>query len=78
VSKIDERQWQGWGVPGNGARYRGPFPAFPEPPVTERCAYCSFTVSAPLEEAREAFQAHECGRPRPVTSKRRRSGFALH
>jgi hypothetical protein len=36
--------------------------------VVERCAYCGFTTNAPLEQAREAFQAHRCDRPQPVKS----------
>jgi hypothetical protein len=48
----------------------------PEPPVVERCAYCDFTVSAPLEQARQAFAQHACDRPKPVATARR-SGFAL-
>jgi hypothetical protein len=32
----------------------------------ERCAFCSFSLSAPLEQARQAFVAHECARPRPT------------
>jgi hypothetical protein len=59
------RRRQGWGVPMS-----------PEPSVVERCCYCDFTVSAPLEEARQAFQAHVCARPRPTSTKRRRSSFS--
>ena len=29
-------------------------------PVVERCARCSWNVTAPLDEARQAFQQHEC------------------
>jgi Bacterial regulatory proteins, luxR family len=28
--------------------------------VVERCARCSFTVTAPLDEARQAFRRHSC------------------
>ena len=45
--------------------------------VTARCAFCSFTVTALVEEAHAAFEAHVCDRPKPVVSKGRRSGFAL-
>ena len=31
--------------------------------VVERCAFCDFSVSAPLDEARQAFVRHECRRP---------------
>jgi hypothetical protein len=45
--------------------------------VTTKCSHCSFEVSAPLEEARAAFERHACDRPRPETSSRRRRGFSL-
>jgi hypothetical protein len=51
--------------------------AFADMTVVERCAFCDFTISAPVETAHAAFEAHECGRPKPETSVRRRSGFAL-
>jgi hypothetical protein len=38
--------------------------------AVERCAHCHFTVSAALEEARQAFQAHQCNRPKPETTVR--------
>jgi hypothetical protein len=60
VSKDDLRRWQGFG---------GGFPMFPEPPVIERCAHCDFTVSAPLEDARQAFAKHRCDRPQVTASK---------
>jgi hypothetical protein len=43
-----------------------------EKSVVERCALCDFSVSAPLEEARQAFEGHECARP---TRTVRRRGF---
>jgi hypothetical protein len=48
-------------------------------PVRTTCAYCGFTVTAALEQARDAFEQHRCDRPRPVASSRRRrgGGFAL-
>jgi hypothetical protein len=48
---------------------------FTEGRVVERCVHCDFTVSAPLEEARQAFAEHECDRPRPPTAVRRRREF---
>jgi hypothetical protein len=60
------RKWIGWREDASVA-----------PPVIERCYYCSFGVSAPLEQAREAFEEHACDRPRPETSSRRRRGFSL-
>jgi hypothetical protein len=56
VAVTDEYRWQGW-------RDRV---GLPEPIVLERCGFCDFAVSAPLEEARGAFEAHVCNRPRPV------------
>jgi hypothetical protein len=45
----DDRRWQGWGeVVRVDAR------------VVERCSYCSFTASGPLEQARAAFREHVC------------------
>ena len=44
--------------------------------VTTKCSHCSFEVSAPLEEAREAFEAHRCDRPKPKSTVRRRSSFS--
>jgi hypothetical protein len=35
--------------------------------VVERCAYCGFTTNAPLEQARQAFKAHQCDRPGKVS-----------
>jgi hypothetical protein len=61
-----ERRWQGW---REGM--------FAEARVTERCAYCSFTVSAPLEQARQSFAEHVCDRPKPEPMKRRTRGFSL-
>jgi hypothetical protein len=40
--------------------------------VVERCAYCDFTVSARLEQTRQASTEHVCGRPKPTTKLRRR------
>jgi hypothetical protein len=48
-----------------------------ERPIICRCAFCSLKVKAPLEETRQAFERHECNRPRPTSTVRRRSGFAL-
>ena len=42
------------------ARTAPPQPQPPDPVVTERCGYCSFAVTAPLEEARALFRAHAC------------------
>ncbi len=67
MAATDEYRWQ------NTRERLG----FPEPAVTERCAFCSFSVSAPLEQAREAFAEHLCDRPKAPTTVRRRSGFAL-
>jgi hypothetical protein len=53
VATSDEYRWQGW-------RDRVGLPV--EPALTERCAYCDFTVSAALEQARQAFAEHECPR----------------
>jgi hypothetical protein len=36
-----------------------------------------FTVSAPLEQARQAFTEHRCNRPKPTMSVRRRRGFSI-
>jgi hypothetical protein len=49
----------------------------PEATVVERCEFCSFVATGPLEQARRAFAEHECGRPKPEKSVSRRSGFAL-
>ena len=49
-------------------------PHDPGPPVRERCAFCSFEASAPLEQARAAFAQHECERPRPEPRPKRRPG----
>lgn len=47
--------------------------------VTERCAYCLFEVRLPLKAALVAFEKHECSRPtpKPTVRKRRPSGFGL-
>jgi hypothetical protein len=45
--------------------------------VTTRCPFCKFVVVAPLEQAHAAFGAYRCGRPRPKTTARSRSGFSL-
>jgi hypothetical protein len=42
--------------------------------VTVKCEFCAFFVVASAPEGHEAFEKQECNRPRPVTSKRRRSG----
>jgi hypothetical protein len=52
VATTDEYRWQ-------NLREGAPV----EPPVTERCAYYSFSLSAPLEQGRVAFEAHVCNRP---------------
>jgi hypothetical protein len=44
--------------------------------VIERCAFCDFTITVPVEEAWEAFREHECSRPRPAPSGRR-AGFHI-
>jgi bacterioferritin-associated ferredoxin len=44
-------------------------------PVTVKCGHCSFLAFAPLEEARAAFEQHDCDRPKPEPSKRRPGGF---
>jgi hypothetical protein len=67
VSKVEERRWQGFGAG---------LPMFPEAKIVERCVHCDFTVSAVLEEARQAFERHECDRPKPTTTLRRRRGFS--
>jgi hypothetical protein len=67
LSKSDERRWTNFGG----------MAMFPEATIVERCAFCSFVATGPLEQARRAFAEHACDRPRPVTSKRRRSGLAL-
>jgi hypothetical protein len=52
--------------------------AFADQAVTERCAYCDFTISAPVAKASAAFAAHKCDRPpKPEKPVRRRTGFAL-
>ncbi len=67
MSKLpDGRRWQGWGEH-----------ALVDAQVVERCAYCDFTVTASALEAREAFAKHECDRPKPTTSVRRRRGFSI-
>jgi hypothetical protein len=66
VAPSDEYRWQ-------NARERL---AFPEPVVVERCASCSFTAVAPVEEARQ-FAEHVCDRPKPARSAQRRSGFGF-
>jgi hypothetical protein len=46
--------------------------------VIERCAFCDFTIAAPVAKASAAFEAHTCDRPpKPEKSVRRRSGFGL-
>jgi hypothetical protein len=56
VSKADHRRWHGWAEQAAGVR------------AVERCAYCSFVTSGPLEEARQAFTEHVCdSRPRPTS-----------
>jgi hypothetical protein len=56
VNKADHRRWHGWADPAASA------------PVVERCAYCSFVTSGPLEETRQAFTEHVCdSRPRPTS-----------
>lgn len=58
-------RWQGWDEL-----------AAESVPVVERCAFCSFRASGPVEEARQAFERHERDRPPPpAVSKRRCSGF---
>jgi hypothetical protein len=65
VSKDDLRRWQGWDdQAAEGA------------PVVERCSYCAFTASGPVEETRQAFAEHVCDRPKPTTTHRT-SGFVL-
>jgi hypothetical protein len=59
---VDELRWHGM---------------FSEARVVGRCAFCSFVIEAPLEEAHAAFEADKCGRPKPENSARRRSGFGL-
>jgi hypothetical protein len=59
-------RWQSWSTT-----------AFADMMVVARCAYCDFNTSAPVEEARTAFQTHECDRPKPGTTVRRRSGFGM-
>jgi hypothetical protein len=68
VATSDDYRWQ-------NIRERVGLPL--EAMVTSACAYCDFSVSAPLEQARQAFRAHHCNRPKPETTVRRRSGFAL-
>jgi hypothetical protein len=68
MATTDDYRWQNW-------RERVGLPL--EPVVTSACSFCAFRVTCPLEQAREAFEQHECSRPKPVTSKRRTSGFAL-
>jgi hypothetical protein len=46
-----------------------------EAKVVERWAFCSFVATGPLEEARRAFAEHECDRPKPTTTVRRRSRY---
>lgn len=46
------------------------------PPVTERCAYCPFVVTAPVGQARDAWAEHDCDRPRPA-KRQRSSGFTI-
>ena len=59
-------RWQGWDEL-----------AAESAPVVERCAYCEFVASGPVEAARQAFERHECDLPKPTTTARRRSGFRL-
>jgi hypothetical protein len=49
--------------------------ADPAKPVVTRCGYCDFKTEGQLEQARAAFEAHECGRPKPDPVKRRPRGF---
>jgi hypothetical protein len=65
LSKSDERRWTNFGR----------MVMSPEATVVERCEFCSFVATGPLEKAREAFEAHECDRPKPTTTVRRRSGY---
>ena len=48
----DVSRWRGW--PTGLAE-------LPQP-VTIRCARCGFATEGQLEQAREAFQTHECER----------------
>lgn len=67
MSKLpDLRRWQGWRSPVRM-----------DLRVVERCAFCAFEMVAPFEQAREAFAAHVCDRPKPDLSKRRRGGFSF-
>jgi hypothetical protein len=52
------------------------FLADPKPVVTRR-GYCDFKVEGTRKQVRAAFEAHKCDRPRPTSTKRRPSGFAL-
>jgi hypothetical protein len=47
---------------------------FPEAKIVERCAFCSFVATGPLEDVRRAFERHQCDRPLPTVSKRRAAG----
>ena len=64
----DRRRWEGW------TEHGAPVIAH----VVERCAYCSFSASGPVEQMRQAFAEHVCDRPAPpAVSRRRRDGFVL-
>jgi hypothetical protein len=65
LSKSDERRWTNFGG----------MVMSPETRVVERCAFCSFVATGPLEEAGRAFAEHECDRPKPTTTVLRRSGY---
>jgi hypothetical protein len=48
---------------------------FADARVVASCALCEVEIRAPLEKAREAFEAHDCDQPKPTTTVRRRSGY---
>ena len=58
--------WQGWDEL-----------AAESAPVVQRCSYSEFVASGPVEAARQAFERHECDRPKPTTTASRGSGFRL-
>jgi hypothetical protein len=66
VSKDDLRRWRGF---GGGV--------FVDMQVVERCAHCDFTVSARLEQARQAFERARLRPAEADVDDEAQNGFTL-
>lgn len=60
--------WRGGARPFTPARSSTELELAAPRPVIVRCRACSFSVSLPLAEARQAFAAHKCA-PVPVIAE---------